>query len=770
MRYTTGFLASVETIFGKWVVARRWWIIVVTVLLAAASATGTRFLTINNDTRVFFSERNPQLRALETLENTYTRDENILFIIAPKSGHVVTRGSLRAVYAITVRSWQTPYSTRVDSITNFQHTYAEQDDLIVGDLVVDPAGLSDSDLVRIRNIALSEPILVNRLISASGHVTAVNVNVMLPGKSFDEVPAVAAFARGLITEMRRDYPDIDFYLTGMVMSDQTFGEVSQRDMTTLIPIMFAVLLVVVGMSMRSVSATSAVCLIILLSMITAMGLAGWFGHALNLASVNAPTIILTLAVADSVHILVTAFEQMGLGKSKRAAIAESIRVNLRALFLTSVTTAIGFLTMNFSDSPPFHDLGNIVALGVMAAFFYSVLFLPALLTVLPVGSKRTRDKTRYSCEPLASFVINRHRTLFWGALLMIVTVSTGIPRIELGDDWMEYIDERFEFRKATDFMEDNLSGVYYMEYSLGAGDSGGINEPAYLATLEAFANWFRSQPDVVHVNVITDTMKRLNKNMHGDDETYYRIPQQRDLAAQYLLLYEMSLPLGLDLNNQINIDKSATRLIVSAKGLSSTRLQALDERARAWLEANAPAPMRTYGTGLAMIWAHLSARNINSMLWASFGALVLISGILVIALRSLRLGLLSLIPNVAPAFMAFGVWGLLFGQVGLGLSVVVSLTLGIVVDDTVHFLSHYLRAREERRHDSTTAIRYAFNTVGAAMWITTATLVAGFLVLSFSGYKMNADMGLLSAITITLALALDFLFLPALLLKVEPPS
>jgi predicted RND superfamily exporter protein len=177
--------------------------------------------------------------------------------------------------------------------------------------------------------------------------------------------------------------------------------------------------------------------------------------------------------------------------------------------------------------------------------------------------------------------------------------------------------------------------------------------------------------------------------------------------------------------------------------------------------------MLTYGSGLSVIWAHLSERNINSMLGASFGALVLISVILMFALRSFKLGLLSLIPNLTPAFMAFGVWGLTMEQVGLGLSVVAAMTLGIVVDDTVHFMSKYLRARREHDMNPAGAVRYSFNTVGSAMWITTLALVAGFIVLAFSGYRMNSDMGLMSAITISLALVLDFMFLPTLLMKVE---
>jgi len=758
-----------EESFGEWMVKRRWWIIVATAVVVVTAASGAQFLTFNRDNRVFFSKENPQLLALEALENTYTKNQNVLFAIAPKKGNVFTRETLAAVEELTEASWKMPYSSRVDSITNFQHTRAEEDELIVKNLIQNAESLSDADLERIKKIALSDPLLTNRLISPSGHVTGVNVNILLPGESVDEVTEVTAFAREMADDLRQKYPGIDIYLTGGIIIDNGFGEASQDDMSTLVPAMFFMLLIITGLALRSFTGTFATLIIIVSSMFTGLGLAGWLGISLNVASAIAPTIILTLAVADSIHILTTMFHQMHLGKAKREAIAESIRINLWPVFLTSATTAIGFLTMNFSDAPPFRDLGNIVAMGVIAAFVYSVLLLPALMALLPVRVKPKAecDCDCCSCNSLAAFVINRRKLVFWATLVVIVVLTAGTLRIELNDNVIKYFSERYDIRKSTDFMEENLTGSDVIEYSLESGETGGINNPEYLAKVEEFANWYRKQPKVVHVNAITDTMKRLNKNMHGDDKSYYRIPERRDLAAQYLLLYEMSLPFGLDLNNQINVDKSATRMIVTLKGTTTREQREMDEKAREWLKADAPERMFTYGSGLPIIFAHISERNINSMLGASFGALVLISGILIFALRSFRLGLVSLIPNLAPAFMAFGLWGMIVGRVGLGLSVIVSLTLGIVVDDTVHFLSTYLRARREHDMDPSDAIRDSFNTVGNAMWVTTVVLVAGFLVLSFSGFKLNSDMGLMTAITITLALALDFLFLPTLLMKVE---
>ncbi|HEB72027.1 MAG TPA: hypothetical protein ENI77_05345, partial [Nitrospirae bacterium] len=337
----------------------------------------------------------------------------------------------------------------------------------------------------------------------------------------------------------------------------------------------------------------------------------------------------------------------------------------------------------------------------------------------------------------------------------------------LDDVWIKYFDKSYEIRRASDFIEANLTGLDVIEYSLESGSAGGINDPQYLKKVEEFSNWYRKQAGVDHVNTITDIFKRLNQNMHGDDKAYYRLPDKRDLAAQYLLLYEMSLPYGLDLNNQINVDKSATRISVTLNGRSSRQIREMDAKAVKWLKANAPKNMQTMGAGLTMMFSYISETNINSMLSGAVLALILISGILLFALRSVKLGLVSLVPNLAPIFMTFGAWGLYMGNIGLGIAIVGPMTLGIVVDDTVHFLSKYTRARRELNMDAVNAVRYSFHSVGSALLITTIILISGFAVLAFSGFKFNSDLGLLTAIGITFALALDFLFLPTLLMKVE---
>jgi len=754
--------------YANAVIRLRWLIIAATLAVVALAAFGIPRLGFSTNYRVFFGKDNPQLLAFEAMQNTYTADDNVLFCLAPKDGNVFTRDTLAAVEELTHAAWQVPYSSRVDSITNFQHTYAEDDDLIVEDLVEGAASFSDADLTRVKEIATHEPLLRHRLINPEGSVTGVNVTVLLPQKHPMEIQEVTAFVRKMAADFRAAHPDIEVRLTGMVLMNNAFAEASLKDMGSLVPLMYGVVFVTMLLLLRSFLGTVITLVVIAFSILSGMGLAGWLGISLTPPSASAPTIILTLAVADSIHLLITMLHLMRTtGMDRHEAMAESLRINMQPVFLTSLTTVIGFLSMNFSDVPPFHDLGNIVSMGVAAAWLYSVTFLPAVAAVLPIRVRVRPDGHLGSMDRLAEWVIRRRRLLLWGAVPVILGLAAFIPRIDLNDQFVEYFDESIDFRTDTDFTVANLTGLYLIQYSLESGETAGINDPAYLAKVEAFADWYRHQPKVIHVNAITEVMKRLNKNMHGDDPAYYRLPEERDLAAQYLLLYEMSLPFGLDLNNQINVDKSATRMTVTFENLTSRGMRQQEARAQAWLKANVPPVMRNHGASPSLMFSHIAARNVRSMLGGTIAALVLISGVLLLALRSWKMGLVSLLPNLAPAIMGFGLWSILVGQVGMAVAVVVSMTLGIVVDDTVHFLSKYLRARREKGLDAEAAVRYAFSHVGTALWVTSVILVCGFAVLAQSAFKLNASMGLLTAIVITFALAADFLFLPPLLMAVD---
>jgi len=761
-------------IYSSWLLAKRWWVLVISILSIAILTAGLKSLKFSNDYRIFFDKSDSKLQALEELHSIYSDDDPLVFVLTPKDGKVFSRETLASIEWLTQESWKIPYVQRVDSLQNFQFSRSRDDELVVSDLFRKPQTLSDAQIEAIQQIALSEHQLKGRLVNSIGTVAGVFATFHLPGIDRQkEIPDIIEHAEKIKSELMRSNPDLEVRLTGGVVMSNAFTEASNRDTATLSPIIFLLITLTLWILLRSALTTLAALTIIGLTVTGTMGIAGWLGFVISPASAIAPNVLLTVAVADSVHILVDFLNCLRVTNATRNprrarfhAIVEALRQTLRPIFLTTLTTAIGFLSLNFSDSPPFRDLGNIVAIGVVMAFALSVFFLPALIAVLPIksGNNEKTSDDHGASSVLADFLIRHRKILAFLLCPTIVVLGSFIPTNVLDDDMIKYFSSQTEFRQNWEYTTTNLTGLYPLEFSIRANGAGGINDPGYLQTINQFGQWFEQQPETLHVDSIADLHKRLNKNMHGDDPAWYRLPDSKELAAQYLLLYEMSLPPGLELNDRINIDKSASRFTVVVKHLSSNEILDLERRAAEWLGSHAPPYMRAEATSPPIMFAHIGHTNIQSMIEGTVIEFVVIAAILMVVLRSFGLGFLSLLPNAIPAVMAFGFWALINGKINMGLSVVTNMTLGIVVDDTVHFLTNYTYARRNLRASPPEAIRYTLQHVGKAMAVSTAVLAVGFGILMLSAFELNAQMGLLTAITIVFALLGDLFLLPSLLL------
>ncbi len=747
------------------VIQYRWLVLIIAVAMAAGIGSGASKLEFSANYRTFFSSENPELTAFENLQATYTKNDNILFVIESEDETVFTNTTLAAVEELTAEAWKIPYAIRVDSITNFQHTRAIGDDLIVEDLVKAANNLTSAELANREATALAEPLLRNQLITESAAATAVNVVLQYPEKSLTEVPEAVGAARELRDRIEAEFGGIEISLTGVSMLNNAFSEVGQQDAASLMPLMFLAIFAMTWLIIRSLAATFATLLVIALSTMVGMGVAGFAGVKLTPISMSATIVILTLAVADSIHILISLRGLMREGITKLDALAEAVRLNFMPVTITSLTTVVGFLSLNFSDSPPFWHLGNITAVGITAAWLFSLTLLPAIVSLLPFKVKQTVEPewSQRAMDRLAGMVIVNRRKLLTGIGAGAALLIAFIPTIEFNDQWIEYFGESIEFRTDSDQALQHF-GTAPIEFSVPAIDAGGVSEPEYLANLEDFAEFLRSQPEVTHVYSISDIMKRLNKNMHADDPSYYRIPDNRELSAQYLLLYELSLPYGLDLNDRINIDKSASRVTATLSNATTSETKKLLNASRAWMSDNWPDYMQAQPTSAQVMFTYITDRNVQNMMIGTIAAIFAIALIMMLALRSFRLGLLSMVPNGLPILTTFGAWAILVGEVGFSVATVASISLGIIVDDTVHFLSKFVRARDEKGLSAEDSIRYAFHNVGMAIVVNTIILVVGFMVLTASAFKLNADMGIMTILAIVFALILDFLFLPALLL------
>lgn len=753
---------------GKWVARHRAATVVMVALVSALGMLGFRGLDFSTDYRVFFSKEDPKLASFERLEKVFTQTDNVVFVVRPKDGDIYQPGVLAAVQELTAAGWKLPYATRADSLTNHRHARSTADDIVHGELVPGAAAaLTPTELGSIREVVRAEPLLRGALVAEDELATGVNVMLRLPGEHPREVTEAVEAARALAAEVSARHPELELTASGMAFMNDAFMQASMRDMQVMIPLMLAVMIAAMALILRSAWAMLPVALIIVISSALTLALAGWLGYPLTPPTIAAPMIVLTVAVADGVHIVLSAMDHLRLGLSRREAVARAVSLNLEAVTYTCLTTVVGFVCLNYSDAPPVRHLANMTSVGVTVALLLSVTLLPALLAVLPLRpAEARRERGRGVMAHIGAFATGWPKSIVAGFAVLTVLAGIGASRLEANDQFVQYFDESLPFRRDVELTMKHLSGIYRVEFQVDATGPDAITDPAYLAKLDDFGTWLRTQPEVQHVYSVADILKSVNRAVHDGRAEEYRIPATREANSQLLLLYEMSLPTGLDLGDRVNVDKSAARLTATVRDVSSQQMGAFTARAEAWLRDSAPAHMHAEATGPVVIFSAMSDRNATSMLEGDALSLLLISLCMILVLKSLRLGLCSVLPNLIPIVFGYGIWWLAVGQVNIVATVAGTVSLGIIVDDTIHFLTKYQYARKHHGLDAVTAVRHTLEDVGPALWSTSAVLVAGFAVLILSAFQMTSHLGWLTVIVVALAPVADLFLMPALVVLV----
>lgn len=756
-----------ERNIAQWAIRFRLQALLLCIVIVGITATGIKQLTFDGSTRAFFGADHPHLLAYEKLEDTYGRVDSAILMVSAKEGDMFTPARLALLEQLTERLWDIPHALRVDSLSNFQYSHAENDELIVDDLIKTAIDYDEKQLALVRKRALSDPALINRLITPNGRHSALELYTELSedNRRQDEEKEASDAIYQLVEQIEAQYPDIDIAVTGTVIGNSFMMESTVKDLSTIFPAMYALIFILLAVLLRSFLSMITIAITAIASCLSALGFAGWMGIELSPVAINSVTITITVAVAHCVHIAIFFLQLYRNNGDKQQALSESLRVNLQPMFITSFTTAIGFLSLNLNEMGPAANLGNIVAFGVMVAFVFSVALLPTLLLILPISANRSAAGTMGArIDVFAEWVIDRRKILLWATLLFSALMLILASQNVVNDRFNENIKKPHVFRTDGELIDKQLGGLYTIEYSMSAKSAGGISTIEYLNNLDKFTQWLRAQPEVISVFSYSDTIQRLNQNMHNGNADWHRIPANRELAAQYLLLYEISLSAEQDLSNQISSDQSETRLVIKFPTMDSANIMTLHLKIIDWQKQNLPVYMQDDGASYAVMWSYLARDATQNSMKGALTALLLISMILSLVFRSLRYGVISMIPNLLPAGIGYGFWYVFVGEMSMALMSVLSITIGIVVDDTVHFLSKYLRAIKEKGADTLDAVRYAFHSVGPALWITTLVLIAGFSVQAFSLFRPSGHMGMLIAGIIAAALVLDFLMLPPLLM------
>lgn len=750
--------------FAWFLIRWRWPVLIVGIgCLLAMSAGGLR-LSFSTDYRAFFSAGSKDLADLRRLQTTFGVRDALFMAVRTKSGDAFGDASLKAVRELTAKIMAVPGVQRVASLTNQTILVADDEGFKSRPLVPDREKLTDAERSEARKAALADPFLVHRLISKDAKTAGLIIDVSIKPGDNRAIPVLMARLRALEVEFRRGHPGIETGLTGVVALNDGFQTATRQDLWILVPVMAVVLIVVLAFFLRNIAAVIGTLLVVGLSTGGAMGMAGWLGVALTPPTGSAPVVIMTLAVANSVHLLVAFLRRRQAKRTPGRAIAGSLAHNAYPIILTSLTTMVGLLCLNFSDAPPFRQLGNLTAFGVSLALIIALVILPAFLAVWPGRAPKRPPRATASLLWLAGLIAPRPRLIAGVFGLIVVGAAVLVPRLTLSDDYYRYLDRSVPVRAGTEFVVRHLAGVCRMNWIVRAETKGGISDPKEINKIAEFVTWLRKQPDIRHALAASDIIQSILERAGADARAQIDIDKE-SIDATFDMIDET--PSGrAGLSGLMSRDRTDALIVATAGDVSSAWLANLNMRARAELQRLGLAERADGPLGACPTFGRIAETNISAMLIGTAVAFAVIGIILVFALGSIRYGLLSLVPNLFPPLIAFGVWSLLVGKVGLAASVIAATSLGLIVDATIHFLTRYVRARRHGR-SAEGSVREALRRVGPAIWVAGLVLIAGFATLALSSFQVTRELGILTALTLAIALITDFILLPAALLLLD---
>lgn len=754
--------------FAKLLIKYRYLSIGLVIIVVCLLATGLTKLTFNPDLETYFPEGHPAVIRYNEIDDMFIPTDNLIIAVHSNEGTLFNGDSLKVIEELTRKSWTIPYSVRVDSLTNYSYVKSVNDDLIVEPFIEEAEKKSIEFIEKRKDLVAGEDIIYKSLISEDKKTSVVSIIVDPPGPNKeDQNSELINYILGFIEPIKESNENLDIRLLGNPYLDYISPRIVKAEMPVVMPLMMLLIFLIVFLMIRSYVAVLATFVVILMSLIATFGSIGILGNPLNQMVTTIPILIITLALADCIHLFSIYFQNRVKGISSKESMEKSLEMNIQPLFLTTISTCIGFLCLNFIEVAPLRDFGNAVAIGIGFAFIFTIFFIAPIVSFFEVktASKVTKQ-TRFSTS-VGSFILKNGNKLIFSITSISFLILLCIPMNELDENPTQMYAEGFtSFSSDTLWLDEKLSVTFPVNF-LATNEEGQVSDPDFLKILDKFSVWLEEREQVNHVTSLANNMKNLNKSMHGDDPEWKKIPENADLSAQYLFFYEMSLPMGLDLNSSISQDRKSTKISATLKDMSANEFKEFNNEVLGYLQQNNLENMISEPSSFRVIFTYMVEAIVNSLLYGLFIGILLITLIIGLFFRSYLLPALSIFPNILPIGMGFGLWGLFVGDVGFMVAVGMGSTLGVIVDFTVHFLSKYELARKEFKKSVEESVIYSFETVGFALIIMTVVLALGFSVLNLVTFIPIQDFAKFSVICFTGGLIINFLFLPNLLMKFD---
>ena len=741
----------------------RWALTIALVLGALAFAPAVSRTTIDNDLTSWFSPDAPVYQQYERFREEFGGTRTLIVaLVAPSRDALFTREAFDAIDRI---------SNAIDRVETVERVSSLSTATVVDALPVDAEGIGGIEVrpliddvdakgaVAAAERALDDALLRGDLISEDGTVAAVIV-------SFDEA-RIDAVRGGVIDRIHAivdaELPDgFEAFYNGSLEISETYNRITVQNQTKFTPPILLLTLGAVYVMFRSARKTALTLAAILVSVLWTLGLYSLLGFGFNVLSSMILPLVVVLALADDVHIVQHFDHAIRDGASSKEAFHRAITHLAAPLFGASATTALGMLSLATSEVVAVRTFGIGAAIGVMVDFAVSIVFVPTLLAWMRPESTQPPQE-RWFLGPLtrvAAFSTSHPRAILGTALAIALMAAAGVTRLQVDTNHIAFFSRTHPLGQSATVIDGKLGGVYGFQIML-EGEPGSMQQPDTLRRMDQLAERIAAFPEVRKVTTLADYVKRINRELEGRGEAGAVIPETPETIAQELFVFTLADEGRHELSRVVSSDASAAQISIKLQAMSSDRLfDYVADVERFAVETFAATGITTTVTGSGKLFAELDHYLVTSQITSFATAFVTVFGVIFIVFRSWRYGLLAIIPNLFPVLAVFGVMGWLDISLNIATVMVASVALGIVDDDTIHFISRF---RLERRGGVTVpqAIHAATIHEGRAALTTALINSAGFAVLMMSEYKPSAWFGGMLALTMVVAFLAEVFILPA---------
>jgi predicted RND superfamily exporter protein len=746
-------------------IARRYILTILTVLLAGAVSWGIRDTTVDNTFNGILSEDDPYREEVERVREDFPPSTAVLFAFLSEDG-IFNFGSLQAMEDLTDRYIEIESAVSIASITNYRLNAVDAEEHDRDYLLPALSALTEEDLDSIRNIALNDEDLTKSLLAPAGDMALALVKYRAGADDKVTRMSIAESVVALRDSLREDHPGLRIYVIGNVLFELDSYKAQVKDSRFLFPLVVSISIFLLWFCLKSLLFSLCIFAVSFVTIALTLGTAGWMQMPFNQISAMGPLVVLMIATADGVHIVSIYVQGLHRSLGKLDAMRQSLALNFQPISLATITTAFGFLSLNYCSSPGIYGFGNVVAIGVCWAYLVTLTLLPTLILLLPIHKIPRPLGVRGFIEWVEQLVLKQGRWLLRGGMVLIVATLALLPLNSVDFNRFSFVDKDSDFHIAMTALSEKIGNDQSLVYSVHSGEYYGITTPAFLQQVEEFVSWLEDQPESSFVRSYTGYLKNRNKAEHDNDESWNTLPEDHLQIIDYLVGYQLIQEIEPNLEPIFNSDYSAIRLAIGTSNLSNQQLLHFNDKIDQWISANVKAKYKVLHGDNSILFARLD-RSISVELLQGFTlSFILITVTLMIGLKSLRYGLLSIMPNVFPATIVFGFWGLYNGELSPYILMLFSISIGLVVDDSVHVLSKYISARRAGEVPEA-AVKFSLDKAGPAITITTLSLAVGTFILVFSNTFYYQNVALMLTPIIVVALLLDLLFLPPLLVRFD---